>query len=52
MCVFADSVVRTFSPAGEMLHFFSLGETIKAEGGVIQVGHKPQSELQRGLLTN
>ncbi|OEH79524.1 N-terminal domain-containing protein [Cyclospora cayetanensis] len=36
VCVFADSVVRTFSPAGEKLHFFSLGEAIKAEGGIIQ----------------
>ncbi|KAL8453827.1 hypothetical protein Emag_001635 [Eimeria magna] len=36
VCVFADSVVRTFSPAGEKLHFFSLGERIKSEGGIIQ----------------
>lgn len=37
VCVFADSVVRTFSPAGEKLHFFSLGDSIKSEGGIIQV---------------
>ncbi|KAL8425657.1 hypothetical protein Efla_003977 [Eimeria flavescens] len=37
VCVFADSVVRTFSPNGEKLHFFSLGAKIKSEGGgVIQ----------------
>lgn len=36
VCVFQDGVVRTFSPQCEKLHFFSLDERIRGEGGVVQ----------------
>ncbi|KYF39285.1 Vps16, N-terminal region protein, partial [Toxoplasma gondii ARI] len=36
VCVFQDGVVRTFSPQCEKLHFFSLDERIKVEGGLVQ----------------
>ncbi|PFH36128.1 putative vacuolar protein sorting 16 [Besnoitia besnoiti] len=36
VCVFQDGVIRTFSSQCEKLHFFSLDERIKVEGGLVQ----------------
>jgi len=36
VCVFSDGVLRTFSPFCESVHFFTIDEQIKQQGGVIQ----------------
>eukprot|EP00921_Rhytidocystis_pertsovi_P000769 GHVQ01001339.1.p1 GENE.GHVQ01001339.1~~GHVQ01001339.1.p1 ORF type:complete len:870 (+),score=113.88 GHVQ01001339.1:273-2882(+) len=36
VCLFKDGVMRTFSAFGEKLHFFTMSEKLRAEGGVVQ----------------